>query len=172
MANHQQQAIEDVFSVKPCTRTFYNKIGEMAKDFDYVHITAHGTADKLYFEHDIKQGEEAEIKTDYLIHQFNKQNHTKQLIVLVACSSELMAQTFVNKSITKAAIGTTIDISPNAAVAFTKQFYRELAHQSDIKTAFENTCFELNNDPYREYYEKTGEPYDYFQVFQLYLSEN
>jgi len=170
-ANHQQDAISKHFEIEPNTRTFYNTLGEVAKGFNFLHITSHGSENKLYLEHDQNKGEEAAVATEYLIRQFQRQKEQKELIVLVACESAEMAKNLMESKITTYAIGTTIEISPKAAVDFTTQFYKELRRlPQDIEQAFDDACFELNQDPYIEINPNTLIAYDYSKVFQLYTN--
>ncbi len=169
-ALEQKQIIEDIvkdkFLFKDNTKTFYNKIGEKTKDSSYIHITTHGKNDKLIFAHNVRDNQEAPVTADYLCFQLKKNKDKKKLVVLMACQSVNIAIQLVSESLTEFAIGTNSDISATAAVEFTKQFYTELLADSDIESAFENCCFELNNNPYRAMRDD-GSKYNYSKEFQL-----
>jgi len=159
------------FKVNPQMKTKYNKIGELIKNSNYIHVTVHGAKNMLYFEYD-DTGKEAQVEAQYFIHQIREaQMDIKELIVLVACQSAKFAEQLVKAKVCKAAIGTTIDISPRAAVEFTKIFYEKLKLKKEPEKAFKSTCIELNNDPYREEYDHKEERYDYYEVFKLYIQQ-
>ena len=169
-ALEQKQIIEDIVKEKyefyDNTKTFYNTIHEKTKNSSFVHITTHGKNNTLIFEHHKQLNKEAPVNADYLCFQLRKNNDKKTLIVLMACTSVELAKAIVEADLTKYAIGTNNDISTSAAVEFTEQFYKELLSNTDIKTAFDNTCIELNNNLYRAMHDN-GDQYDYKKEFQL-----
>ena len=167
----QKQIIEDIvkteYLFKDNTKTKYNELAKTAKNCSILHVTVHGKNKSLIFEHDEIKGEEASVNADYFVFQLEENNQTFDLILLIACSSADIAKAIVDKKLTKAAIGTSIDISAEAAVDFTKRFYMEFIKNNDIKTTFTRTCFHLNNNPKRPMHD-TGEKYDYSKAFVLY----
>ncbi|MDF7815944.1 COR domain-containing protein [Runella sp. MFBS21] len=159
--------ISDAFEFYDNLNTKYNEIGSHTVGKDIVHITVHGIPDQLFFVHDEHKERPNPVPSDYLCKQLEKTKEVKELILLIACDSETSAKKIVDKGLTKYAVGTTIAISPKAAVDFSEKFYKLLKKSPmEIESVFEYTCYELNQDKYRAKHDD-GEFYDYSKVFKL-----
>lgn len=99
---------------------------------DILHFSGHGDAGILCFED--KNGNVAEVSAT-AIEGLVKLSESVQCLVLNACFSESVARQV--KVHVKAVIGCTVEIDDDAAIAFTRAFYRALRHGHLVQRAYD-----------------------------------
>lgn len=162
-----QNIVKEVFDFKDNLNTKCNEIRSLLKNREIIHITVHGNSDELFFIHNTVEGEDNPVNWEYLRSQFEQTNEVKDLVMLIACNSEKIAQNLFKKGVAKYVIGTTTAITPKAAIDFSTQFYTLLKDSYDIPLVFKNTCDDLNLDKLRAKHQDDTH-YDYSQVFKLF----
>lgn len=105
---------------------------------DILHFSGHGDTGVLCFED--KHGNVAEVSAT-AIEGLVKLSESVQCLVLNACFSESVARQV--KAHVKAVIGCTVEINDDAAIAFTRAFYRALRHGLHYRRAYDLALNEL-----------------------------
>ena len=105
---------------------------------DILHFSGHGDAGILCFED--KNGNVAEVSAA-AVEGLVKLSDTVRCLVLNACYSESVA--VQAKAHVKAVIGCTVAIGDDAAIAFTRSFYRALRHGHPYRRAYDLALNEL-----------------------------
>jgi len=105
---------------------------------EILHFSGHGDAGILCFED--KDGNAAPV-TAAAIEGIVKLSETVDCVIMNACYSESVASQLVPN--VKAVIGCKVSISDDAAIAFSKAFYRALAHSHSYRKAFDLALNEL-----------------------------
>jgi tetratricopeptide (TPR) repeat protein len=171
-ASEQKQKIEDMvgkdWDFKDNLHTKYNEIEGLVKDKNIIHITTHCKNNELIFVHDKLENEANSLTAEYLCYQLKESGEIKELIMLIACKSETIAEQLISNKLTKYAIATTTAISKQSAIEFSAMFYKQLKSRDDITFAFNQACFHLNQDQFRARHDDGGDLYDYKKVYKLF----
>jgi hypothetical protein len=112
-----------------------DRLPTILKEFapDLVHISAHGSPDGLMFSSG-EQGRQQFVKTDQLVALFRAVVPRPRLVYLSACSAENIADQL--RLVIPFTIGTTAEISNEAARRSALKFYEWLGRGSSIQEAF------------------------------------
>lgn len=105
---------------------------------DILHFSGHGDTGILCFED--KNGNVAEVSAA-AIEGLVKLSDSVQCLVLNACFSESVARQV--KAYVKAVIGCSVEINDDAAIAFTRAFYRAIRHGHSIRRSYDAALNEL-----------------------------
>lgn len=119
-------------------------------DAPVVHFSGHGGKHGIRFvDQDGKSAHN--VDADSLARIFETYTGTVRLAVLAACSTQKEAQAIAN--IVGCAIGTTGEISDEAAIIFNGRFYQAIANGDSVRTAFNKalTALQMNQIPRSEY---------------------
>ena len=108
---------------------------------DIVHFSGHGTVDgEMVFEDET--GKSKPIDKSALATVFRLHKNNIRLIFFNACFSKSQAEAI--SSVIDYTIGIHQDVSDNATIAFGAAFYRALAYECSVETAFESAKVELD----------------------------
>jgi hypothetical protein len=113
---------------------------------EIVHFSGHGEVDGIFLEDETGRVRKVEAGVlSRILGVFKKQI---RCVVLNACSSQEQAEA-IAKDI-DCVIGMSVEIGDQAAARFAAAFYQALGYGSDVRTAFDLGCAQIDLDGLRE----------------------